>query len=102
MYFPIPYRDSSRPVISIWEWRDIQRQLKNEQKQNIDENMIFSAYTRMRDVEQRAKHKTKAVGRAEQRRQLDSSTRKPLPMPVVHFQAAMLPENQENDLDDLS
>ena len=28
MYFPIPYRNSSNPVISIWELREIQRQLK--------------------------------------------------------------------------
>ncbi|QMT34090.1 DDE-type integrase/transposase/recombinase [Conchiformibius steedae DSM 2580] len=101
MYFPIPYRDSSHPVVSIWEWREIQRQLKLEQKQNIDENMIFSAYTRMRDMEQQAKRKTKAVRRAEQRRQLDSSTRKPLPMPATHFQAARLLEKQENDFDDI-
>lgn len=71
MYFPIPYRDSSHPVISIWELREIQRQLKREQKQNIDENMIFAAYSRMRELEQQAKGKTKAIRRAEQRRQYE-------------------------------
>ena len=65
MYFPIPYRNSSNPVISIWELREIQRQLKNEQKQNIDENMIFTAYGRMRELEQQAQGKTKAIRRAQ-------------------------------------
>lgn len=111
MYFPIPYRDTSHPVVSIWEWREIQRQLKNEQKQNIDENMIFAAYGRMRDMEEQAKRQTKAVRRAEQRRQLNHSTRNALPMPQKHFQAATPPEKHDNnfgeiqpfdDLDDLS
>lgn len=114
IYFPIPYRDSSRPVMSIWELREIQRQLKKEQKQNIDENMIFAAYSRMRELEQQAKGKTKAMRRAEQRRQLDTRTRAALPMPKDDFQAALQSEITDtsfnkfddiqpfDDLDDLS
>lgn len=101
MYFPIPYRDSSHPVISIWELREIQRQLKREQKQNIDENMIFAAYSRMRELEQQAKGKTKAIRRAEQRRQLDQHTQAALPIPKDDFQAAMLPETQNHEFDDI-
>lgn len=101
MYFPIPYRDSSHPVISIWELREIQRQLKREQKQDIDENMIFTAYSRMRELEQQAKGKTKAIRRAEQRRQLDQRTRAALPTPKDDFQAAMLPETQIYEFDDI-
>lgn len=101
MYFLIPYRNSSHPVISIWELREIQRQLKREQKQNIDENMIFAAYSRMRELEQQAKGKTKAIRRAEQRRQLDQCTRAALPTPKDDFQAAMLPETQNHEFDDI-
>ena len=101
MYFPIPYRNSSNPVISIWELREIQRQLKNEQKQNIDENMIFVAYGRMRELEQQAQGKTKAIRRAQQRRQLDQSTRASLPMPQIDSRNIISSENEENMFDDI-
>ena len=101
MYFPIPYRNSSNPVISIWELREIQRQLKNEQKQNIDENMIFTAYGRMRELEQQAQGKTKAIRRAQQRRQLDQRTRASLPMPQIDSRNIISSENEENMFDDI-
>ncbi|WP_192882618.1 Mu transposase C-terminal domain-containing protein [Neisseria lactamica] len=101
MYFPIPYRNSSNPVISIWELREIQRQLKNEQKQNIDENMIFAAYGRMRELEQQAQGKTKAIRRAQQRRQLDQRTRASLPMPQIDSRNIISSENEENMFDDI-
>ena len=71
-YFSIPYRDSSHPVMSIWELREINRQLKQEHKSNIDERMIFSAYGKMREMEEQAQGKTKAVRRAMQRRKNES------------------------------
>lgn len=88
-------------VISIWELREIQRQLKNEQKQNIDENMIFAAYGRMRELEKQAQGKTKAIRRAQQRRQLDQRTRASLPMPQIDSRNIILSENEENMFDDI-
>jgi len=67
-YYPIPYRDTSHPPISLWEMRKMQRQAK-ESKVKVDERAIFEAYERMRAVESEAQSKTKAVRRSEQRRQ---------------------------------
>ena len=66
-YYPIPYRDTSHPPISIWEMREMKRQI-NESKKPVDERAIFEAYERMRAVEAEAQGKTKAVRRAAQRR----------------------------------
>lgn len=74
-YFPIPYRDGSHPVMSVWELREAKRILKADGKNDIDERMIFTAYGRMKEIEEIAKGKTKAARRAVQRRSTDGSTR---------------------------
>ncbi|AMP12033.1 integrase core domain protein [Collimonas arenae] len=68
IYFPIPYRDTSHPPISIWELRKIRKQLELEGKQDINERLIFDAYERMREIELGAKAATKQVRKAVQRR----------------------------------
>lgn len=118
-YFAIPYRDSSHPVMSIWELREINRQLKQEHKSNIDERMIFSAYGKMREMEEQAQGKTKAVRRAMQRRKKNESIAITKPVPKenngINNTATAFPQTDSletemsfenvqpfDDLDDLS
>jgi putative transposase len=105
-YYPIPYRDTSHPPISLWEMREMNRQIQ-EAKKNVDERAIFEAYERMRAVETAAQGKTKAVRRAEQRRTSGLVASKPAPhkaspvgaQPVIQ----VLPDIKPFDeLDDLS
>jgi putative transposase len=67
-YYAIPYRNTSRPAISLWELRSANAQAKAEGKSDIDEQVIFEAYDRLREIETRAKSKTASVRRAAQRR----------------------------------
>lgn len=67
-YFAIPYRDTSHPPISIWELKEVRRQLEKEGRENVDENLIFDAYARMRQQEEKSIRETKRVRRARQRR----------------------------------
>lgn len=69
-HFPIPYRDTSHPPISLWEMREAKRILEEQGKTEIDERAVFAAYERMREIETAAKGKTKAARRAVQRRKL--------------------------------
>lgn len=69
-YFEIPYRDTSHPPISVWELRQIRRRLRDEGIKSVDENQIFEALTRLREIEERAVKDTKAARRARQRRKL--------------------------------
>ena len=57
-YYAIPYRNTSRPAISLWELRSANAQAKAEGKSDIDEQVIFEAYDRLREIEARAKSKT--------------------------------------------
>jgi putative transposase len=67
-YYPIPYRDTSRPALSVWELREATKRLKEEGRRDIDENLIFAAYARMRAAEEQAVRETKRARRDGQRR----------------------------------
>ena len=69
-YYPVPYRDTSHPPISIWELREAKGRVTSSGTNEDAERAIFQAYDRMRQIEEAAKGKTKAVRRAAQRRTL--------------------------------
>lgn len=67
-YYCIPYRDASRPAISLWELRAIQQHLANQGKLDIDEDAIFLALDEMRRIEESAKALTRKQRMAQERR----------------------------------
>lgn len=76
-YSAIPYRDTSHPPISLWEFREVRRQLVTEGRELIDESLIFDAYERMRQQEEKAVRETKRVRRANQKRAMNARVVKP-------------------------
>jgi len=76
-YFIIPYRDTSHPPISLWEMREVRRQLEQEGREQVDENLIFDAYERMRAQEEQSVGDTRRVRRAQARRAHHSQAEKP-------------------------
>lgn len=62
VYFPIPYRDTSRPPMSIWEHRQAIKILE-QQKAPINEDGIFSAYEELRQLEEASAQLTKQARR---------------------------------------
>lgn len=67
-YYPIPYRDTSHPAISIWELREAKKQVKADGRRHLNEQDIFDAYDRMREIEAKALAKSKSARRTKQRR----------------------------------
>jgi putative transposase len=66
-YRPIPYRDTSRPAVSLWELKQAQRRLKADGKKHVDEPAIFEALQRMHEITQQATKKTMSARRRDQR-----------------------------------
>lgn len=62
-YFEIPYRDPSHPPITIWEYRAVERALKEQGKKEIDERAIFEGYAQMKTIEKEAVDLTRKVRR---------------------------------------
>ena len=70
-YFAIPYRNISRPAISLWELRAAERRAAEEHPDvPIDEDLIFAAYDKMRSIEDNAKKLTRKARRNQERRRL--------------------------------
>jgi putative transposase len=67
-YFKIPYRDTNRPPISLWELRATLRYLAEQGKKNVDEVQIFRAYDEMRRIEEQSKTTTRKTRLAQTRR----------------------------------
>lgn len=80
-YYRIPYRDSSRPAISLWELRAVKAFLTERGKGDIDENAIFDALSEMRRIEENAKTLTRKVRRKQERRNRHSRVPPPLVEP---------------------
>lgn len=57
-YYEIPYRDTAKPAISIWEYREVVRNLNNNNVV-VDEDSIFNAYRNMEDIEMKSIRETK-------------------------------------------
>ncbi len=84
-YFEIPYRDSSRPGISLWELREARRKLKEQGIKDVNEDLIFDAYERMRQIADDSVKETKKIRRANQRRKNDKLSKKPKVESKIHI-----------------
>ena len=106
-YYAIPYRNTSHPAISIWELRAAEKRALEEQpKVAIDEDRIFSAYEKMRSIEENAKRLTKKVRRDTERKRIgvakakDHVRRQP-PEPVETASVVPSPRRDLKPFDDM-
>lgn len=82
-YFTIPYRDTSRPAISIWELRQATQRLQEIGYNQINETLIFDSYEQMRHEQEKAVKETKQVRLSRQRRIFHQQINQPLPVNSV-------------------
>lgn len=57
-YSEVHYRNRSYPSLTVWEHRNILREIKRKGISHIDEAVIFQAYQRLKEIEQGAVNKT--------------------------------------------
>jgi len=68
-YFPIPYRNRSRPDMSLWELRRVRNYLRSKNINRIDnEDIIFKAHDEIREMDKNAKHLTKQAKKEVERK----------------------------------
>lgn len=77
-YFTIPYRNTSRPAISIWELRQATKTLEDSGYKQVNEALIFEAYEQMRQEQDKAIKETKKARLSRQRRTFHQQIDKPL------------------------
>lgn len=82
-YFAIPYRHTAYPPMSIWELREVRRQLKAEGRKAVNAELLFDAYNRLRRLEAEAVSHTQKARREAQRRRHHTQGERPMPARVV-------------------
>ncbi|QNH62781.1 Mu transposase C-terminal domain-containing protein [Hymenobacter sediminicola] len=66
-YFDVPYRELKRPPMTLWEHKQVMRQLESKGVTEVDEPTFFAEYDQLREIEAQAVNQTRLVRR--QRRQ---------------------------------
>jgi len=79
-HFRLPYRDVAHPPMSLWELRAVQAFLRTQGKTDADEETIFQAFRKMREIEESAKSSTRAARLKLERRRLHRA-RTPIALP---------------------
>jgi len=79
-YYEIPCVDLSCPDISIWEKREVERELKDK-NEKIDSHAIVQGYLALQELERAAVEKTKQARRRESRK--SEFEKKPMPKAKV-------------------
>jgi putative transposase len=74
-YYMIPYRNTRLPKVSIWEYRAAQKYLKAMQNREYNEDEVFEALAKLRQMAFESKNKTKthrkAIDRLSKLQQID-------------------------------
>jgi putative transposase len=71
-YFKIPYKDNTRPPISLWELKKANKYAKEEGVKNIDENVLFDTHEKLKTITAESVRKTAS----ERKKQLREKQRK--------------------------
>lgn len=84
-YYPVPYRDLTRPRMSIWDLNAALKRIAEQPELQPDEDTIFEGLAEMSRIEQVATEKSRTVRRAAQRRlnwnEGATASREPIPAP---------------------
>lgn len=75
-YYAIPFRDSSLPPISLWEFRDARKAAKKAGVKDLNERKIFEFANMQQEIQDQAALKTKAARREDQRKRQNEKSRK--------------------------
>ena len=67
-YLEVPYRDLSRPAISLWEYRIPVRRLRGQRAGTFDESALFRTIEELRKIEKTATVMTRTARRNRTRR----------------------------------
>jgi putative transposase len=75
-YSPIPYRDTFRPRMSIWQYREAVKEVRSR-KEPVDERTIFQARARQQSLIENAGRLTRAARREKSRPKTEVVLQKP-------------------------
>lgn len=97
-YLAVPYRDISKPPISIWELRAVKKFLAEQNQVSINEELIFSAVKKMREIVESEAEKTRKARRQSARSKNWGKAQNHLKSASIESEAANTEQDREEDL----
>ncbi|VEA70778.1 Transposon Tn7 transposition protein tnsB [Serratia rubidaea] len=73
MYFRIPFANQSLPSMSLWEHRQVMQKLKAEGVKSVNESLLLTGLTEMRQIVDEASSRSRKARRQQQRRKVHQS-----------------------------
>jgi putative transposase len=84
-YIELPYRSISNPAVTLWEHRKAVEMLRENGRNDIDENALFRTIERMRQIVDQAEEKSRRARREKARRSHLSQAAKPKTISLPKF-----------------
>lgn len=86
LYIELPFRDKTRPPVSLWEVKNAKKTLREDSKSSTNEELIFQTVDRMRKLVEQEAERTKSARRQQQRQKswemAQKAGKKPGPTPA--------------------
>jgi putative transposase len=92
-YIVVPYKDISRPPISVWELRAAKKRLDEENQVTVNEELIFGAVKKMRDIVESEAGKTRKARRQAARAKGWAKSKEHIPAPKEFKPAEDAPDD---------
>lgn len=70
-YFKVPYRNIEHPSINLWELREIRKILTKEGHAQVNEELLFDTYERLRRIREGASQATQEARKAAQKKKVN-------------------------------
>ena len=76
-YLEVPYRTLSHPAVTLWEHRQAVARLRQQGRDQVDEEALFAMIEQMREISRRAEKATRKSRRDRERRQHLGAPKRP-------------------------
>lgn len=101
-YFKIPLADQSLPSMSMWEYQQVRKRLKEQGYVSPTEPQILNTITQLREIVEESKSSTKKARRQSQRRREHEKGISPAtPLPVPSTPISPIPEPSALDFSEI-
>lgn len=97
-YFDVPFANPRLPPISLWEYLEVRKRIKERGEEYVNEQQIYDGIERMRAIVQESSEKTKKARRAAQRTKSHSTVRKIIDNTIINHSNIKDSSSSKNEM----
>lgn len=101
-YFTVPFANQQLPNMSLWEYKQIRKQIADKGNEYINEHQIYEALTEMRDLAKNSSEKTKSARRQVERREIHAKSQTIVAKTMMASRKGKLASKGNVEIDDIN